>query len=150
MSIDNHNVQDVIGFIINAQCRMPLAVERYNREFGASITTEEMFSIILSDPTNLFGQLKINLVMKLFDNMMKTQIALEASLESLKPGELSRLYVGQMTAFGTLTNKPIEDTNDVPTDFIAAKRNLLDRVQGYARRKENLANGIVEEEADSG
>lgn len=133
------DVQDLIKYVTGAQGRLPLAVERLNRDFDTDYKKEDMLGAISGSTGDLADQLRTQLIIQMFDMQMQLQITVAESLAELDAPDVVRFYAANAAALSSLMNKPIKTEDEEPVNFIDAKRNLVTRLEGYKERKAGLA-----------
>lgn len=144
MSKQTVDVTKLIEYIAGAQCKIPLAAERLNKDFGTTYTSSEVLAAVSSNAGDLTDQLRTQLLISMFDTQMQIQLMLVSTMHELKAPDIARLYTAHATAFANLASKPVQVTDDVPLDNVTAKSLFIDKLEEYSGRKVLAAN---EEEA---
>lgn len=133
----------VIAEIVAANARLPLAAERLSKELGQRISTADLMRAVVDDQAGMTEQLRAQLVLQLFNTLMETQVAFQASIADLSPDAVARAYAAQVTAFAAITAKPLEQATEQPVSFIDARERLLNKLDEHQRRRDE-ANEVRE------
>lgn len=136
-------VDEVIRYVVAATGRIPLAVERYNKDNGTHFTKDDFFVILTQDTGDLVDKLKVQAILNLFETMNETNLVLRERMHELKPHEISALYTSQATAFGNLTRDKIEESAQAPVDNVTARSKFIDKLNNYKSRKTNADDEAV-------
>jgi hypothetical protein len=131
------DIQDLIRYVTAAQGRLPLAVERINRDYDTDYKKEDMLGAIAGNTGDLADQLRTMLIMQMFDTQMQIQLAVGEQLPELTAAETVRFYTSNAAALSQLMSRPVNTQEEEPVNFIDAKRNLVTRLNGYKERKIN-------------
>jgi hypothetical protein len=84
------DIQDLIRYVTAAQGRLPLAVERINRDYDTDYKKEDMLGAIAGNTGDLADQLRTMLIMQMFDTQMQIQLAVGEQLPELTAAETVR------------------------------------------------------------
>lgn len=98
--------EELVPFFIGARGSLPLAAERATRALKVKVTEYDLVEALTGDETvaeNAAMRLRSLLVISMFDMIMQFQIAVGASIEDMRPADLSRTFTALISSFTTLT-----------------------------------------------
>ncbi len=136
------DIKNIIAMVVAADARLGLAAERLG------MSKDEVLRAVVDDTQSLSDQLKVKLLLQLFETLMMTQIAFQATIADMSPDGIARAYASQMQAFAQLSAKPIEVAEEAPVTIMEARNALADKLDKYQDRADNKKEEPVELEKD--
>lgn len=137
----SRDLKNIIAMVVASDARLGLAAERLQMK------KEDVLRAIVDDTQTLSEQLRVKLLLQLFDTLMQTQIAFQASIADMSPDGVARAYASQMQAFAQLSAKPVEIAEEAPVTIMEARNALADKLDKYQERTDNKKSEILEQDA---